>query len=84
MDRTVFESCLRAEGIPVQQLYPYPLYRNPMFRDSPFENTGCPVAEANCEMILAFPINVLMGSSTDMEDVVSAMQKVYENRQVAA
>jgi dTDP-4-amino-4,6-dideoxygalactose transaminase len=83
IDKRVFESCLRAEGIPAQQLYPYPLYRNPMFRDSLFENTGCPVAEANCDMILALPINVLMGLPADVEDVLSAMQKIYENRHVA-
>lgn len=83
ISRRALASCLNAEGIPVQPLYPYPLYRNPMFRNAPFENTGCPVAEANCEMILAFPINVLMGTSADLEDVISAMQKIYENRQAA-
>ena len=84
IDKRVFESCLRAEGIPVQQLYPYPLYRNPMFHNSAFKNTGCPIAEANCDMILALPINVLMGLPADVEDVLSATQKIYENRHVAA
>jgi dTDP-4-amino-4,6-dideoxygalactose transaminase len=83
IDRQVFEDCLRAEGIPVQQLYPYPLYRNPMFRNSPFKNAGCPIAETNCEMILALPINVLMGLPADLDDVVSALQKIYENKHVA-
>jgi len=83
IEKRVFETCLRAEGIPVQQLYPYPLYRNPMFRNSPFKNTGCPIAEANCDMILALPINVLMGLPADVEDVLSATQKIYENRHVA-
>lgn len=83
IERGAFEACLRAEGIPVQQLYPYPLYRNPMFRNSPFKNTGCPIAEANCDMILALPINVLMGLPADVQDVLTATQKIYENKHVA-
>jgi dTDP-4-amino-4,6-dideoxygalactose transaminase len=80
MDKAMLEASLMAEGIPVQQLYPYPLYRNPMFVESSFKNAGCPVAEASCEQIVALPINVLMGSATDTEDVVSAVQKIYEHR----
>ncbi|MCI0625846.1 MAG: DegT/DnrJ/EryC1/StrS family aminotransferase [Acidobacteria bacterium] len=80
MTRQAFESCLTAEGIPVQQMYPYPLYQSPVFEEAPFRNTGCPVVEASCEEIMALPINVLMGEPVDMGNVVSAVQKIYENR----
>src|SRR5437588_337941 len=37
---TVIEA-LRAEGIPVQPTYPYPLYRNPLFSDDGLPPCHC-------------------------------------------
>lgn len=40
----------------------------------------CPVTDRLCEEAVWLPQNVLLGSQDDMNDIVNAMQKVYENR----
>jgi dTDP-4-amino-4,6-dideoxygalactose transaminase len=74
-----FERALRAEGIPVMESYPRPLYRNRAFDVWPARNTGCPVAEAACRQIVALPLNVLMAGPNDICDVAAAIEKVVSN-----
>ena len=40
----VFVAALQAEGIPVSTGYPFPLYKNAMFRNQDFWAKGCPLA----------------------------------------
>lgn len=79
VNKVQFESALKAEGIPVMLTYPRPLYSNPLFERWPSRNTGCPVAEASCMDVAALPLNVLMAGSGDIDDVVSAVQKIVRN-----
>jgi dTDP-4-amino-4,6-dideoxygalactose transaminase len=79
ISKSLFEAALKAEGVPVMETYPHPLYKNPMFDKWPFRNTGCPVAEASCSEIVTLPFSLLNGSPEPIERVVEAMQKVLEN-----
>ena len=42
--RDLFVGALQAEGIPVTTGYPFPLYKNAMFRNQDFWANGCPLA----------------------------------------
>ena len=42
--RDLFVAALQAEGIPVSTGYPFPLYKNAMFRNQDFWAKGCPLA----------------------------------------
>jgi dTDP-4-amino-4,6-dideoxygalactose transaminase len=80
--RPLFQRALVAEGIPWTLGYPHPLYRNPLFQErAAYRNLLLPVAEDLCRRSLW--TNVVRAPATieDMEDVVRAMEKVYEGRQ---
>lgn len=76
--KTRFEEALRAEGVPVMQTYPRPLYGNPLFEKWPFRNTGCPVAEASCKEMVTLPFSLLNGSPAGIEHAVIAIEKVLK------
>jgi perosamine synthetase len=44
------------------------------------ERLSCPEAEQLVKEIIGFSQNALLGSRQDMDDIVAAIQKVYENR----
>ncbi|MGQ9650367.1 MAG: DegT/DnrJ/EryC1/StrS family aminotransferase [Phycisphaerae bacterium] len=83
---------LAAEGIPNFGGYPLPLYKQRLFLDrafGPFDGCrgidygkiGCP----NCEKICYeqggwLEHRMLLGTREDMDDIVAAFRKVYENR----
>lgn len=90
--RGVILSALEAEGIPVSGGYALPLYRQPLFLNKAFgpylphaavdySKVNCP----NCEKICSeqgawFEQSLLLGTEQDMDDIVRAFEKVYENR----
>jgi dTDP-4-amino-4,6-dideoxygalactose transaminase len=90
---TVIEA-LRAEGIPVQPTYPYPLYRNPLFSDDGLPPCHCgawhpaqdysslflPESERICREGLWLEHNLFLGTRGDVDDIVAACRKVHENR----
>ena len=96
VSREVLLDALQAEGIPCVAGYVVPLYRQPMFENQAFgpytgcrdtgpeldyRNTSCP----NCETISSvqgvwLEQRLLLGPKHDMEDIVVAFEKVYENR----
>jgi dTDP-4-amino-4,6-dideoxygalactose transaminase len=89
--RDRFIDALVAEGIPVSSGYRLPLYKQPLFANRTFgPYTGCtgsyrdvhlPNVEAICGGEGAWlPQNVLLGSRGDMDDIVAAFEKVYEQR----
>lgn len=85
---------LRAEGIPVQAVYPYPLYRNPLFSADVLPPCGCgswrpaqdysslalPESERFCEEGLWLEHNLFLGTRHDVDEIVAACRKVHEKR----
>lgn len=97
LPRERFLSALEAEGIPNSAGYGLPLYRQPLFLDRSFgpytgyRNTqpnldyatiSCPLSERACyEEACWLPQYVLLGTKVDMEDIVLAIEKIYQHRQ---
>src|SRR5439155_10121720 len=95
--RQRFLDALTAEGIPVAPGYVIPLYQQPLFADKAFgPYTGCVTNGPDfdyaslrlpvCEHIASvggawFYQSVLLGTQQDMDDVASAVAKIYEHRQ---
>lgn len=78
-DKARFEAALKAEGVPVMETYPRPLYRNPIFDSSPFRDTGCPEAEKACSEIVTLPFRLLNGSPARIDHTIAAMEKVLSH-----
>jgi dTDP-4-amino-4,6-dideoxygalactose transaminase len=74
--KSLFEAALKAEGVPVMETYPRPLYGNPIFEIWPYRNNGCPVAEASCAEIVTLPFSLLSAGSGLIEKTIAAMRKV--------
>jgi perosamine synthetase len=69
----VFEA-LRAEGIGINVHY-VPVYWHPYYQNLGYEKGLCPVSEDAYERLLSLPMFPTMTSS-DLEDVIEALQKV--------
>jgi len=94
--RARFIEALAAEGIPLAPGYVVPLYRQPLFANKAFgPYTACVTDGPNIDYgQMRLPVcerlssgcgvwlyqSVLLGTQKDMDDVASAIQKVYENR----
>lgn len=90
--RQAFLKALDAEGIPNFGGYPLPLYKQRLFLDREFgpyagcqgvdyAKTSCPNCETICyEQGGWLEHRVLLGTREDMDDIVAAFRKVYENR----
>src|SRR5204863_6848134 len=79
VSKSLFEAALKAEGIPVMETYPHPLYGNAIFKKWPCRNTGCRVAEMSCAEIVTLPFSLLNAGATAIEQTVNAMVKVLGN-----
>jgi dTDP-4-amino-4,6-dideoxygalactose transaminase len=79
VSKRLFEAALKAEGVPVMETYPRPLYGNPIFEKWPFRNTGCPIAEASCGEIVTLPFSLLNAGPVAVEQTIAAMEKVLQN-----
>lgn len=85
-----FIEALRAEGIPASPGYTLPLYRQPVFLNKAFGPRGktvdlpidygtfsCPETERACrEQALWLTQNVLLGERRDMDDILTAIDKI--------
>ncbi|NLE61148.1 MAG: DegT/DnrJ/EryC1/StrS family aminotransferase [Planctomycetes bacterium] len=90
--RQAFLKALDAEGIPNFGGYPLPLYKQRLFLDREFgpyagcqgvdyAKTSCPNCETICyEQGGWLEHRMLLGTREDMDDIVAAFRKVYENR----
>ncbi|HTL29900.1 MAG TPA: DegT/DnrJ/EryC1/StrS family aminotransferase, partial [Tepidisphaeraceae bacterium] len=94
--RQKWVEALSKEGIPASTGYVVPLYKQPLFAEKNFgPYTGYKLHHANldygklnlpnCEAICGgeggwLTQNLLLGSRQDMDDIVAAFRKVYENR----
>ncbi len=93
LPRDRFLAALQAEGIPAKPSYPYPLYRNPLFRKESgllarhrdwhaaqdYQNLFLPEAERVCRDAIWLNHEVLLGDEKDVDDIVCAVEKVQEN-----
>jgi dTDP-4-amino-4,6-dideoxygalactose transaminase len=94
LSREEFVRALNAEGVPCSTGYAAPLYSAPMFlarrlhaNDAPLAPIDyaafaeqCPQAERACREAVWIEHRVLLGEERDMNDIVRAMTKIYENR----
>ncbi len=89
-----FVSALQAEGIPCSGGYSLPLYKQPVFQNqsygpftkllkdkAAYQDIFLPNTEKACkEEAVWLPQRLLLGTENDMQDVVRAIEKIYENR----
>ena len=96
LSRSRFLEALNAEGIESSGGYPVPLYAQPVFAERRFgpyagamgycadveaNAAHCPVTENACKVEACWLYqNALLGSRKDMDDIVDAIAKIYENR----
>lgn len=96
LPRDRFLQALCAEGIPASAGYTRALYEQPLFAEKRFgpytgacgyknsiaaNAASCPVTEQACKVEACWLTqSVLLGSREDMDDIVCAVAKVYENR----
>jgi dTDP-4-amino-4,6-dideoxygalactose transaminase len=90
VERDWFVRALQAEGIPAKVTYPYPLYRNPVFRKQNLPPCGCgtwraaqdyeslflPESERVCRDGIWLEHYMFLGSRQDVDDVLTAIEKV--------
>jgi len=95
--RERFLDALRGEGIPAAPAYPVPLYRQPLFQktlfgpytgyrsarpDLDYSRTRCPNCETiSCVQGVWLEHRLLLGTRRDMDDIVRAVQKIYDQRE---
>ncbi len=86
---TVVEA-LRAEGIPFNLAYPYPLYHNPVFSSQQvppcrckdwrapqqYESLYLPETERICQEGVWLEHNLFLGTTKDVDDILNAIEKV--------
>lgn len=82
---------LTAEGVPAGCGYPHPLYRNPLFAEKRFgkiteyvdypdyADLNLPHSEWVCKCSIWLNHTMLLGTRDDMQDIINAFQKVFEN-----
>jgi dTDP-4-amino-4,6-dideoxygalactose transaminase len=92
--RDIFLAAVEAEGIPLRVVYPYPLYRNPLFRKEALAKHGgagwksipdygslyLEESERVCADGLWLEHQLFLGTQRDMDDILAAFHKVQENR----
>ena len=89
-DRAV--EAMQAEGIPAKPTYPYPLYRNPLFRresgvlgrgersraPQDYAQLVLPEAERVCRDGIWLSHNLFLGDRADVNDILLAIEKVQQ------
>ena len=94
--RERFLAALQAEGIPCSGGYKVGLYRQPLFAqrnfgpyqgyrlarpDLHYDPADYPVCEQACGEAVWLSQQTLLGTQADMDDIIAAVEKVYEHRQ---
>jgi dTDP-4-amino-4,6-dideoxygalactose transaminase len=93
LPRQTFLKALSAEGIPCSSGYDRPLYQQPVFihqEFGPYRADGvhypdyagisCPTSEQSCQEACWLAQPVLLGDQGAMQDIVTAVSKIYEHR----
>lgn len=90
-DRVI--EALQAEGLPAKPSYPYPLYRNSLFRKESgllaryqgwhapqdYQNLLLPEAERVCRDGIWLNHQVLLGDEKDVDDILLAVEKIQQH-----
>lgn len=76
LNKEKFVNALVAEGIPCSAGYPHPLFRNRVFDSYKHVAGACPEAENMCSDTFWLSHEVMLSSSSDLTDIVSAFEKV--------
>lgn len=92
LPRDRFIEAVRAEGVPIVATYPRPLYHNPVFHGAAgschcaarvpaqdYRNLALPESERACRDGIWIEHHLLLGESSDIDDMVGAFDKVREN-----
>jgi len=92
LPREKFLQCLNAEGVPAGPVYGMPLYRQPAFKKEnlkgvvpkgaelpDYEGLRLPGSEEFIMKEIAIPHPVLMVERTDIDMIVSSIEKIKEN-----
>jgi dTDP-4-amino-4,6-dideoxygalactose transaminase len=92
VERDLFLRALHAEGISAQATYPYPLYRNRLFRKESLPPCGCgkwstpqdyeslflSESERICKEGLWLEHYLFLGTHQDVDDVMAAFEKIQQ------
>jgi dTDP-4-amino-4,6-dideoxygalactose transaminase len=73
-----FVRALVAEGIPIAEGYPQPLYAQPVFAHYEHRTGDCPAAERMCEEVCWVSHEIMLASPADLSDFVAAVAKVSD------
>jgi len=79
LSKEKFVRALSAEGIPVAEGYPHPLYRNHVFEQHAHRRGDCPAAERMCEEVCWVSHEILLARQEDLRDFVAAVAKLSEH-----
>ncbi|HEY8224898.1 MAG TPA: DegT/DnrJ/EryC1/StrS family aminotransferase [Pyrinomonadaceae bacterium] len=79
VSRDRFVEALQAEGLPAATGYPYPIYRNELFKHQAHILHPCPEAEAYCNSSVWLPQNALLADEEWINQALAAISKVSAN-----
>lgn len=81
ISREKFLQALTAEGISASSGYAHSLFNNPLFDESFSKYNGlCPASNQACREAVWMEHRYLLGETADMDDIASAIQKIYKHR----
>lgn len=72
-ERNRLQAYLKGQGIPSMVYYPGPLHRQIAYRNSWQPESGCPIADNLCDVVLSLPIHPYI-SSEEITDVCNAIK----------
>jgi dTDP-4-amino-4,6-dideoxygalactose transaminase len=78
LTKTTLVRALEAEGIPVAEGYPHPLYAQPVFAHYEHRRGDCPAAERMCAETFWVSHEIMLARLEDLGDFVAAVAKVSE------
>jgi len=84
LSKEKFVRALTAEGIPVAEGYPHPLYRNHVFELHGHRRGECPAAERMCEEVCWVSHEIMLAPREELQDFVAAIAKVCESAEELA
>jgi dTDP-4-amino-4,6-dideoxygalactose transaminase len=76
LPRERFVAALQAEGLPVTSGYPYPIFKNDLFKKQRHVVHPCPAAEVYCEAAVWLPQNALLAEQRWIDNSLEAIRKV--------
>jgi len=74
--RSQVVKALQAEGLPVTEGYPHPIYQNQLFQNYPHVVHSCAAAVEYCRNSVWLPHNALLADQQWIDDALMAVEKV--------